>query len=285
MNNNKRTIRNISVGFIAFMCSILLVGLTLILMMERTIMSADFLNKAAVKSDYYTALTKQVTVQIQDIGLGSGIPQDVLEEVVDVKQVQRDFESYSYQAYMGNALTIEQAPFLEQISGLIYDYGATKGQKLTPENVQGVKLFSEKSYDVYSDFINLPYLPAVGQRIQAFASNLVLLQVILGVSVLLMLMLIVYLLHGWWHRLLRYMAYIFSGSGLMLIVLPALILWSGIIKRVSIASPPLYKLITTYLSSSLLVLIYVGGAFLLISLIFAGISTILRKHQSSVKMW
>lgn len=281
MEKNAKQIRAMTLGFIAFVCSILLTGGALLLVIEHTL-SADFLTKAAVKSDYYTKLTEQITTQLQDIGLGSGIPWSVLEDVIEVDQVQDHFETYSYNAFTGNSLTIEKEPFLEKINQPIYTYSESKNQSLTPETTQGIALFSEKSYDVYSSYINLPYLPAVGQRIQVFSSKLFLFQIILAVSLILLMILLSYLLHGWLHRLLRYLAHILSGSGLMLIALPSLTLISGIIKRVSIVSPPLYVLITTYLTNILLVLIYLGIGFIVTALILGIISTLLRKHKIAV---
>lgn len=279
MNQNKKIIRNLAVGFIAFMCTTLLVALTMIFIIEKTLFSADFLNKAAVQSNYYSELTKQINTQIQDFGLGSGLPATILEDVASPQQVQKDFEAYTNQAYYGNNITIEKEPFLAQIKAPITAYADEKKQVLTPESQAGIDRFAERSYETYSDFIKLPFLPALGQQIQLFASNLTLFKVVIGSSFVLLLMLIIYLLHWWWHRLIRHLSFIFGGGGLMLIIVPALILTSGMIERISITSKPLYQLLTTYLTNSLLVFIIVGGAFLVASVLAAIISQIQRKHS------
>lgn len=279
MNRNKKTIRNLAVSFIAFMCTTLLVGLTMILIIEKTLFSAAFLNKAAHQSDYYSELTKEINTQIQDFGLGSGIPTEILKDSVSSQQVQKDFEQYTTQAYYGNTLTIEKEPFLTQIKAPVMAYAKDQKQSLTAESEVAISNFAERSYEAYSDFIKLPFLPTLGQKIQLFASNLTLFKVVLGSSFVLLLMLIIYLLHWWWHRLIRHLSFVFGGGGLMLIIIPALILASGMIDRISITSKPLYQLLTTYLTNSLMAFIVVGGAFLMASALSAIFSQIRRKFS------
>lgn len=279
MNRNKKIIRNLAVSFIAFMCTTLLVGLTMIIIVEKTLFSANFLNKSAMQSDYYASLTEQINTQIQDFGLGSGIPVDILKDSVSPQQVQKDFEAYTHQAYYGNQLTIEKEPFLAQIKAPVIAYAEEQNQTLTAETQAGIDRFAERSYDAYSGFIKLPFLPTLGQKIQLFASNLTLFKVVLGSSFILLLMLIIYLLHWWWHRLIRHLSFVFGGGGLMLIIIPGLILASGMIERISIVSKPLYQLITTYLTNSLLAFIFVGGAFIVASILSGIFSQIQRKHS------
>lgn len=282
MKKKKKTIRNLVVGFIAFMASILLVGLSLLFILQYTLFSANHLIKAADKADYYENIAKQATTQIQDYGLGSGIPQEVLKEVIKPNQVEKDFSAYATQAYHGGDYLIEKEAFFVQLKGPIMAYADKQSQPPSEESLAAIDRFTERSFEAYSQFIKLPYLVNFGQIISRYSSQLMVFKVILGSGLVLMAILIVYLLHWWWHRLFRNLAFIFSGSGLMLIVLPVIILQSGVVKRISIGSQYLYELLTIYFETTLQTFIAVGGAYLLFSIVFGIISTLMRKKATSI---
>lgn len=68
----------------------------------------------------------------------------------------------------------------------------------------------------------------------------------------------------------------------MLIVLPVIILQSGVVKRISIGSQYLYELLTIYFETTLQTFIAVGGAYLVLSIVFGIISTLMRKKATSI---
>lgn len=282
MNTKQKLFRDLAVGFIAFMASIILVSLSVLIIFEKTLFTPEYLNRAAVKANYYESLTKQINLEIQDIGLGSSIPADVLDNVVKVPQVEKDFEANAFQAFRGADYTIDKESFSAQTKGPIMAYSETLGREITAESLEAIERFTEEAATIYSDFIKLPYLQDLGQKIAQFESEMMLFKIILSCSLALIIILIIYLLHWWWHRLYRYLAYIFSGSGLMLIGVPFLILSKGVIERVSIDSQPLYQLLTMYLKTSLITFIYVGLSLIALAII-SGISSSVLRNRVIIK--
>jgi hypothetical protein len=81
------------------------------------------------------------------------------------------------------------------------------------------------------------------------------------------------------HQRVRWSSIIFFGAGLMLVVLPTIIYFSGVIKRLGITSEGLYRFVTTYVTMFDLSFVFVGLGSIVIAVVLIVISERMRDKK------
>lgn len=283
MRNSTHLMKVISRFFIAFLSSVFLFAFLILLTLRMTLFSENYIAKQAVKADYYSKVTEEINRQIENSALGSNIPEGVLNQVISEELVQTDVNDYFKAMYnTGTKYTISNEKEIQDtVSKAITDYMKENNIQTTPESDLAVTGLSDKAVTIYKGYIELPFLVSYGRKVMNYKSKLVIFMVICGVLWAGLSFALYSSLRGYFHRLLRYWAYICVGSGLMMVVVPTLILVQGFLKKLGIQSRAMYDFIQTYLSSFLWLFIIVGIISIVAGVVFGVLSEIKRKQLFS----
>ncbi|MBM7689685.1 hypothetical protein BCR24_01420 [Enterococcus ureilyticus] len=269
--------------FIAFLSSVFLFAFLILLTLRLTLFSENYIAKQAAKADYYTELTEEINRQIENSSLGSNIPKGVLDQAISKEVVKIDVDKY-FQAMYNTGTKYEisdESKIHDAVSKAITDYMKEKQIQVTPESELAVTGLSDNAVKIYKGYIELPFLVSYGRKVMNYKSKLVLFMVICGVLWALLSFSLYSSLRGYVHRLLRYWAYIWVGSGLMMAVVPGIILLQGSLKKLGIQSKAMYDFIQTYLSSFLWLFIVIGLISIAAGIIFGVLSEVKRKQLFS----
>jgi len=269
--------------FIAFLSSVFLFAFLILLTLRLTLFSENYIAKQAAKADYYTELTEEINRQIENSSLGSNIPKGVLDQAISKEVVKIDVDKY-FQAMYNTGTKYEisdESKIHDAVSKAITDYMKEKQIQVTPESELAVTGLSDNAVKIYKGYIELPFLVSYGRKVMNYKSKLVLFMVICGVLWALLSFSLYSSLRGYVHRLLRYWAYIWVGSGLMMAVVPGIILLQGSLKKLGIQSKAMYDFIQTYLSSFLWLFIVIGLISIVAGIIFGVLSEVKRKQLFS----
>lgn len=283
MKKRGHLMKVISRFFIAFLSSVFLFAFLILLTLRLTLFSENYIAKQAAKADYYTELTGEINRQIENSSLGSNIPKGVLDQSINKELVKIDVDKY-FQAMYNTGTKYEisnEVKIHEAVSGAITEYMKEKEIQVTPESELAVTSLSDNAVKIYKGYIELPFLVSYGRKIMNYKSKLVLFMVICGVLWALLSFFLYSSLRGYFHRLLRYWAYIWVGSGLMMAVVPGIILLQGFLKKLGIQSKAMYDFIQTYLSSFLWLFIVIGLISIVAGMIFGVLSEVKRKQLFS----
>ncbi|EOH99396.1 hypothetical protein UAW_00546 [Enterococcus haemoperoxidus ATCC BAA-382] len=269
--------------FIAFLSSVFLFAFLILLTLRLTLFSENYIAKQAAEADYYSELTEEINRQIENSALGSNIPEGVLNQAVSKELVKTDVDAYFKAMYnTGTKYSISNEKKIhDSVSGAITDYMNEKAIQATPESELAITGLSDKAVKIYKGYIELPFLVSYGRKVMNYKSKLVIFMAVCGVLWALLSFSLYSSLRGYFHRLLRYWAYIWVGSGLMMIVAPTVILVQGSLKRLGIQSKAMYDFIQTYLSSFLWLFIILGVLSIISGIIFGVLSEIKRKQLFS----
>lgn len=269
--------------FIAFLSSVFLFAFLILLTLRLTLFSENYIAKQAAKADYYTELTEEINRQIENSSLGSNIPKGVLDQAISKEVVKIDVDKY-FQAMYNTGTKYEisdESKIHDAVSKAITDYMKEKQIQVTPESELAVTGLSDNAVKIYKGYIELPFLVSYGRKVMNYKSKLVLFMVICGVLWALLSFSLYSSLRGYVHRLLRYWAYIWVGSGLMMAVVPGIILLQGSLKKLGIQSKAMYDFIQTYLSSFLWLFIVIGLISIVAGIISGVLSEVKRKQLFS----
>lgn len=256
------------------LCSLLLTFFLVFIGLRVTMFNGDYLIRSADKSDYYSALAKEMNSSIQDIGMASNIPKGVLTDVVSINEVKEAAQQYFSTLYLASEN--------QEIAGdQVVDRAVEKVTAYSQANGIAVNDLSQFSSYVNAAFIQsvqLPYMTSFGQKVSQYSSYLKYVLIgSFGLFVFALFMLVVPL-SKYPHQLYRSLSYVFSSVGLLLVLFPAVVLLSGVLKRLAINAQSLYNLFNAYVSGICMVYILLGVLCLIISLGLAVISEQGRKR-------
>lgn len=280
MKKRKSIGKNLSRLFLAFLSSVFLASFLLLLSLYLTLFSSSYMDKQAEKSDYYSLLTEEINRQIENSALGSNIPAGVLAEAVSEDFVKEDVNAYFTAMYNPKeTFSVANGPKInESILTKIKQYAAENNIEVTPETEASIQTLADRSVEIYDGYIELPFLISFTQRVIAYKSKLLLFMAVCGVLCVLLSIILFKSLRGYLHRLLRYLEYIFAGSGLLMLVFPTVIFLSGSLKRLGIQSKAMYDFVQAYLASFLWMFIFMGLAAVVLGILFAFLSEYQRKR-------
>lgn len=271
-------ISNIPKMILAFICSLALFSLMVLGVLKLTLFNQDFLVNAARRSDYAHYVTEEISEHVTDLGRGSNVPPEVLEDVIKEKTVSENIDSYLKGVYLEVPYSFTgKEEILQDMDTAIQQYAEEKAIPIDEEAQERINYLKTSAMEIFDQSIELPYLKTFGTRVMQYSGTLSILLYICGGLSLLLALGLKYLSGRWWHRFLRYFAYIIGGSSLMMIVLPAFIYLQGYVERIGITSQALYRLLTGYLNDFILSFIIAGGIGMLVSFAVWMLSEIIRK--------
>ena len=218
----------------------------------------------ANKVEYSQNMAKEINDTITDLGRGSSVPPKVLQHTVSKDLVQQDFENYVTAIYSGQTFTAaNQNVVANKVVESVKNYANEIGQTLDEDTVTNIDTLGKEAGKRYTSLIAIPYLSVYAQKVMAYNGHIWILLIITAGIFILLLLGGMSLASRLKHRKLRYLATIFNGAGLMLLVFPGYLYFSKLFYRLGISSKTLYDFLTTYVNGFIAMFLWAG----LISLI------------------
>jgi len=275
--NNQKWVAKLPKIILAFVCSLFLFSLLVLGVLRATLFNQEFMVDQVHDTKYAETIAKEINTNITDIGLASNIPAEVLSEVVPAEVVQQNVDSYIRGIYTDVPFNLIGTDQIEDnIDQAVAKYAEEQNITISEEMTANLTYMKESAISIFDQYVKLPYLLTYGHKVMQFDDTLILLFIVTGVVFLLLLIGTMMVIGKWWHRRLRYGAYISGGAGLMLVVVPMLIYTGGYIERIAINSEAIYLFLTSYLTDFILRFVWVGVGMIVLALILWGVSEPLR---------
>lgn len=280
MNHMKR---NIPRWILAFIGSLLLFATLALICIRMTLFNQNFMIQQVRRSGYVETIRKDMTESIQDLGRGSNIPPEVLADVVPKEAVSSNVENYIRSIYQEVPFELQGENLIkENILKNVDQYAKQKNYTIDETTQNNLNNLAESATRNYSSYIEIPYLLEYGKKVMSFRSSLNLILILVAVASL-FIFLGLLLMVKMKHQRIRWSSIVFFGAGLMLIILPAAIYFSGVINRLGILSEGLYRFVTGYVTAFDLSFIFAGGIATVVAILLVLISERLR-HKKIVKV-
>ena len=271
--------KNIPRWILAFIGSLLLFATIALICIRMTLFNQEFMINQMHKTDYVETIRKDMTESIQDLGRGSNIPPEVLVDVVPEKTVSMNVDNYIRSIYQEVPFNIQgEDQIKDNILKNVSQYAQQKNITIDETTQSNLNNLANSATKNYSNYIEIPYLLSYGKKVMAFQSALTMILIIVGVAfglVFVGLLLMVKMKH----QKVRWSRVTFLGAGLMLVVLPAIIYFSGVINRLGIMSEGLYRFVTSYITAFDLSFVFVGLALTVLALLLVLISERMRSKK------
>lgn len=271
--------RNIPRWILAFVGSLLLFAIGALVCIRLTLFNQNFMIKQVHDAKYNETIRKDVTESIQDLGRGSNIPPEVLSDVVTEKMVATNVENYIRGIYQDVPFQLQgEDQIKENIMNNVQQYAQQQNIPIDEGTQKNLENLANTATKNFSSYIEIPYLMSYGQKVMSFKSSLTLILLVVGASFVLIFTLLL-LMVKLKHQRVRWSSITFLGAGLMLVVLPAIIYFSGVINRLGITSEGLYRFVTSYVTTFDLSFVFVGLAAIAIAVLLVIISERMRDRK------
>lgn len=271
--------RNIPRWILAFVGSLLLFAIGALVCIRLTLFNQNFMIKQVHEAKYIETIRKDVTESIQDLGRGSNIPPEVLSDVVTEKMVATNVENYIRGIYQDVPFQLQgEDQIKENIMSNVQQYAQQQNIPIDEGTQKNLENLANTATKNFSSYIEIPYLMSYGQKVMSFKSSLTLILLVVGASFVLIFTLLL-LMVKLKHQRVRWSSITFLGAGLMLVVLPAIIYFSGVINRLGITSEGLYRFVTSYVTTFDLSFVFVGLAAIAIAVLLVIISERMRDRK------
>lgn len=279
MNHMKRTIPR---WILAFIGSLLLFATLALICIRLTLFNQNFMIQQVRRTGYVATIRKDVTESIQDLGRGSNIPPEVLADVVPKEVVSTNVENYIRSIYQEVPFELQGENLIkENILKNVEQYAEQNNYPIDEATRTNLTNLAENATKNYAAYIEIPYLLEYGKKVMTFRASLNLILILTSVASLFLFLGLIMMVKMK-HQRMRWSSIVFFGAGLMLIVLPAAIYFSGVINRLGIMSEGLYRFVTQYITAFDLSFIVAGVGATALAILLVLISERLR-HKKIVK--
>lgn len=270
------TFKKILYGVLSFVLAVSLTAFSMFILLKTTVLNKSFLMDSLNTSEYYMDLCDEITDDMVDIGDASGLNKTLFEGFIDEVMVRGDIQKYVDSFYSGEKLTVDTGDFERALRDAIEQYEKEKGIDPATLSEDNINYFVKEAAKIYSANIEITYFSMIQKSVVKWSFKSLVYAIVFGVVVL-AIACFIFFTNKWKHRGIKYISYATGASSLFLLIVPALVLVSGIIGKVAIISRSLNDLYTALINSVLVNMLIMGAILLVISVVLIIIHDNLRK--------
>lgn len=214
--------------------------------------------------DYYKGVENTFYENAKDISTPIGLPESVLEGIVESEKIHSDVKNYVTSSVNGKTYVISTEEIRNRLAENVRNYFAQQNMEMSPEQEETIPEYTKLIADEYEQTVKVPFVNYFAQ-----AKNLIRKIMLVVVPVCLVLTaVIVFMLvrmRKWKHRSIRYIVYSTLSAALMVALPGIAVLCNGFYKKINISSDYLYYALVRYITNGLWVFVYLAVVWLAIS--------------------
>lgn len=275
MTKSAKRFRSFLCGLLAFMLSVSLTLTMLIVGLKASALNPNFIIRVINKTDYAEKLSVELRDQLVSYGNACNLDESYFDTVFQNIITKEQIEDYTAQGirnfYNGTAKEVSTDELEKALLEELKNYVVKKNYDLDSSTMDNITVISKEMGKIYSAYVGI-----FSSSYFVTASNLLVRYIklfdyaLIGLGVFSLLCIIVIRLSfNKAKNYLRYFIYAGSGSSLMLLVAPIVLLIMGIGNKVNIANPSLYTMTSRLINSGIYTFIAVGGVMVTVTVIIS----------------
>ncbi|MBO5852564.1 MAG: hypothetical protein J6Q74_02005 [Clostridia bacterium] len=222
---------------------------------------------SAIKSSNYTDIAvSQITEELNDLAIPSGLPEDFFTGKVYIEDFEKLFYPITENLITGNNnFSVDVDGFKEHISTLVTDYSKNDVGDFSSEVARDIENFSNECANIYLSYLN-PSLSNYVFALLVSAKRYVTIAAAMFSLFTLVCIAVVFKMNSL-RRFIKYCFVSVCGAALSVGVIPIYLIATNEISKISISSMSLYALVTTLIEQFLWIIIISACVLIFISLI------------------
>ena len=252
--------------FLSFVLSFLFLFFSVSIVFEATIFNKDFVLNTMSSTDYYENKEQEITRSLMDLGYASGLEESFFEGLIDKSLLCGDTTEYLNKFYSGTGSVVDTENFKNTFNNALDEYIIEN--EINPESVKE----SSRNYlvsnaaKIYKNSLELPVFNSITGYFIGVKNAMPIVICVVGVLILLICVIFVFSTR-WKHRPAKYICYSTITAFLTLFVPAVIILASGKMKQLNIASKATYDLFIALTNGLVMGLFFTSIIFAVISIV------------------
>lgn len=262
----------------AFILSVSLFAFSIALSLAL-ISSQGYIDYVEKESKYAALSFEQLKVRLSDLTIPSGLPTDFFDSRLQFQLYEERSKNYFDTVARSAPLSFSKEDVIKEFYTLAHDYALTQNRVISDEAKISLQGFAEECSDVYMNFVSpssvryvLTVLPSL--KSPALYGSVVTAILTLGAAVLLF-----FLCRN--RDAAKHFYFAFSAAALMSGSVPAFLLITREVERVSISSASLHSLTVCFVEGVLWLLVITAAFYALVSAAALSFSHILKKRKTA----
>jgi hypothetical protein len=249
-SKRKRLIKYLICSNISFLLSVTVAILALLLVVRFSCFSRNSLYMNMRRNNYYVSLQEEVHKKAQTITLSTGLPIEIINGTMDLYQINRDVKGYIESNFKEKNFLIDTSGIENNIETNIRNYFIAENIVPTIEQNANMKLYIDSISELYSNSIKPHLLESY------FYGRSIYLQIFrigvgISIPVILLLLFLLLKMNPWLHRAFRYITYSITASALMIVIIPAMLLYYEEYLKINLKPEYMYQFIISFISNIL----------------------------------
>lgn len=264
--NGRDRLRWIACTILAFLLTMALVGMSALLVIQWSCFTRGTFYKNMSSNQYYDNVKNDIYDNAEAVTIPIGLSLEVLEETISLQAVYIDVNGYIDASFAGTTYVPDTTEIKTKLEQNVREYLNLEG--ITPDQEQetNILVYVESITTIYTDTVQVPLLSyfmkarAIYRKI--FPIGILTCLLFIGVSIAM-----IFKMHHWLHRALRYVSYSTIATMLMTAIVPIAILRSGFYKKIHLAPEYFYDFAMSYISNIFETFLYLSIAWGIVAVI------------------
>lgn len=260
-----RRLRFIISSVLSFLLAVLLTVGTLIIGVFVGFINENRVLDGLNYRDYYSSVEETFYQNAADLTTPIGLPESLVENIVDSKLVYEDVRGYVRASIQGETYKFHTDELEQNLTGNVNRYFESEGLVMNEEQQNTVPEYAKMISEQYEEDLKLPFIKYFHSMERNFKK--VMMVVLPGVAFLaIFIITMLWRMYRWKHRAIRFMIYATFASAGMVAIPSVLALISGFYKKINISTEYVYYAFVRYINNGFMVFLYLAAGWLVISL-------------------
>lgn len=224
----------------SFLITIALILLSICILLESTILNADFIYDNMNTSNYFVDKKDEINRKLTDLGFASGLDESFFDGFVDEVMISKDTREYLDDYYEGKSSVINTDNFKKNFNIALDKY--IKVNKIKKVDKSSREYLIKTASKIYRGETELPFFNTISFYVVNLKANM---KWILGslAGFILILSLVIFFTNVWKHRAVKYFYYSTASTFFVLLVPTLYLVISNKISKINVVSRALYNLL------------------------------------------
>lgn len=259
-----RLLRYIVSSVLSFLLAILLTVGTFLIGIYAGFLNGNRIIDGLNYKNYYTSVEKYFYQNAADVTIPIGLPESVVDDIVDSRTVYEDIRGYVVASVKGNSYTFHTDELKQRLTDNVNQYVATQGLEMNEEQKATIPQYTQLVVDEYEKDLKVPFIGYFAKMKTIYQKVLMIgLPILLILSVIIIWMII--RMYQWKHRALRFIIYSTTATACMVAIPSIFVLATGFYKRINISSEYVYYAFVKYISNGFLIFLYMTAGWIFVS--------------------
>ena len=253
-------------GMFSFFIAFFLFLLLFVCISKATLLNKGYLLSTLDKTEYYTAVTKELTEDFQKSAGAAGFQPSIYDGFLKEADVKKEAVAFIDTSFTGKTAVVDQKSFMDKLDTYLQKIIQKEKLKLDEDGKLRLQNYVKVNAKGYKQYVQFPFIQYIVMGVQMMDR---ILPFAIGACVLLLLLSVIFLIRMKLKKedTLLFLGSAAGGAGWMLALLPAGILLGGFTHRIRLEPEYFYNFFVAFLDGYLWLLILFGIALILVGII------------------